>query len=764
MISRVKLKNFTCHEETEILFPEGMIIFVGRNGSGKSSIIDAITYALYGKHSRGRNQNIVRRGSGSGMVELEFYHGGSRYHVVRSFDSSGNLQLATLRRGNELITTGERKKDKEAAVSNAIEEILGLSYDRMRAAVIIQQGELDRIISADPKELKELFDDLIGLAKMEKAYEKMFDVLNDFEGRIIREVGRSPREIDKVEEEVRQLEEKINSAEQEATALRNELNMLKWEKERVEDRLNELRRAKEVREDIIRGLLELSNQLAERVRELQKVVERASECLEKIKLKDEVEKRVKRLDELDATIRELRDKISSLKAKKGEAEERLKKIDERLAGVDVSSLRARTLEEIRLDVRRKAEKLRDDAIELGKDLALRACGNLRHDTLLRQQVDQDLEDVVEAVSEAYGSALATHLITLAMEANQIREELKKMDSELRSLNKDLEAVSKEKDELSKLDGVDVSYLHKDIERALNELEGMGGEDVVKRAEALLEEAKQKLNLLNKAIRGEAELDESLIGDLYSLLGDEGKELVSKLRGRIGELRAMRFDPKELEELESKEKELISRISSLETKLQTLENEANQNRGKVEKLRKVKEVLVKAKEFYDLMERVRGELYHRDGKVLKSLRTWILGRLSDHARRYLDLLDVRIDDVRIEEEDRRILFKCFVRGREVDKDMLSGGEKVALALAIRLAIGDVLGAQRLGFFILDEPTIHLDSENRRRLAELFTNLSRAVRQVIVITHDEEVFEGVEAKIVKFERGQSPDSPTIIQELS
>ena len=61
-------------------------------------------------------------------------------------------------------------------------------------------------------------------------------------------------------------------------------------------------------------------------------------------------------------------------------------------------------------------------------------------------------------------------------------------------------------------------------------------------------------------------------------------------------------------------------------------------------------------------------------------------------------------------------------------------------AIRLAIGDVLGAQRLGFFILDEPTVHLDSENRRRLVEVFTNWSRAVRQVIIITHDEEVFEG------------------------
>ena len=38
----------------------------------------------------------------------------------------------------------------------------------------------------------------------------------------------------------------------------------------------------------------------------------------------------------------------------------------------------------------------------------------------------------------------------------------------------------------------------------------------------------------------------------------------------------------------------------------------------------------------------------------------------------------------------------------------------------------MGAQRLGYFILDEPIVHIDSENRRRLVEVFTNLSRAVK--------------------------------------
>ena len=758
MIGRVKLVNFTCHQETEIIFPEGLTIFLGRNGSGKSSVIDAITYALYGEHSRGRNPNIVRRGSsGGGRVELEFDHGGSRYYVNRSFDSRGNLESAILRKDGRLLVAGERRRE---AVSKAVQEILGLSYDRMRTAVVIQQGELDRIISADPRELKELFDDLMGLNKMEKAYQNMLDVLKDFERRIIDETGRSPHEADKVGEELRQLEEEIRSAEREGESLREELERLKGEMERVRARLDELRRARELREDVKRRLLDLRNLLAEKVGELQEISDKGSEYLKIVGLRDEVERRVRRVEELDMEIQRLREAISSLEAKRGEVERRLEEIEKELAGVDVSKLRARTLEEIERDARRKAERLRDDAIELGRDLALIKRGVLRHDTLLRQQVDQDLEEVVGTVSEAYNSALAGYLIAQARERDRIRRELEDMESKLKSLNESLEAAIKEREELSKLEGVDISYLREEVKRALEGLEKMGGEDAVERAKSMFEDAKQRLDILDKVIREEVEPDESLIEDLSNLLGDKVGELISKLREEIGELRERKFDSKEFEELGGREKELIGAVSGLEAKLKALEDKVREGRKRVEELRKIREVLVKAREFYDLMERVRNELFYRDGRVLRSLRTWILGRVSDHARRYLDLLDVRIDDVRIEERSRRILFKCFARGREVDKDMLSGGEKVALALAIRLAIGDVLGAQRLGFFILDEPTVHLDSENRRRLVEVFTNLSRAVRQVIIITHDEEVFEGADAKIVKFERGLSPDSPTMV----
>ena len=71
MIENVLLQNFISHSHTNLKFDDGLTLFIGHNGAGKSSIIDAITFALYGKHTRGSNKNLVRRGSFSSLVEIQ---------------------------------------------------------------------------------------------------------------------------------------------------------------------------------------------------------------------------------------------------------------------------------------------------------------------------------------------------------------------------------------------------------------------------------------------------------------------------------------------------------------------------------------------------------------------------------------------------------------------------------------------------------------------------------------------------------------------
>jgi len=62
MITSVKLDNFLSHRDTELTFDNGVTVFIGGNGAGKSSIIDAMTFALFGETTRGKNEEIIRDG------------------------------------------------------------------------------------------------------------------------------------------------------------------------------------------------------------------------------------------------------------------------------------------------------------------------------------------------------------------------------------------------------------------------------------------------------------------------------------------------------------------------------------------------------------------------------------------------------------------------------------------------------------------------------------------------------------------------------
>ncbi|MGC8941768.1 MAG: SbcC/MukB-like Walker B domain-containing protein, partial [Sulfurihydrogenibium sp.] len=78
--------------------------------------------------------------------------------------------------------------------------------------------------------------------------------------------------------------------------------------------------------------------------------------------------------------------------------------------------------------------------------------------------------------------------------------------------------------------------------------------------------------------------------------------------------------------------------------------------------------------------------------------------------------------------------------KVSIDALSGGQRIALSIALRLAIAKILN-EKTDFLILDEPTIHLDESRKKELVDLLGDLkeSNFIRQLIVVTHDDEIKE-------------------------
>jgi exonuclease SbcC len=151
----------------------------------------------------------------------------------------------------------------------------------------------------------------------------------------------------------------------------------------------------------------------------------------------------------------------------------------------------------------------------------------------------------------------------------------------------------------------------------------------------------------------------------------------------------------------------------------------------------------ASRFVSILEVIRTTVFNRDGFVGLSLRSWALRIISMKASDYATMFNVGISRIELTEKIRDIDVMCFGKHGEIDMGSLSGGERVAVALALRLAIAYIMGSNKLDFIILDEPTAHLDEERRKSLVKIISEAFREgfepLSQIVIITHDAEIFE-------------------------
>ena len=141
MIKELRVSNLRRHADTHIKLNEGdrIICVSGKNGAGKSTIIEAIVYALVGESRNGRAKldKLVRRGAEiEGMeVELAFDVDGGEYRIIRRRDNKTSSALMTV--NGEPLCEGVR------AVTEAVENLLGMDSQGIKLAVVAQQKELD---------------------------------------------------------------------------------------------------------------------------------------------------------------------------------------------------------------------------------------------------------------------------------------------------------------------------------------------------------------------------------------------------------------------------------------------------------------------------------------------------------------------------------------------------------------------------------------------------------------------------------------------
>jgi len=173
---RLEIQGFTCYrEKQEIDFSRlGLFAISGPTGAGKSSILDAIAFALYGKIPRMGGQNLdefISLGAARASVLFEFDIQDERFRVARSLPRSGPKKVQL-----EQITNGSQRAlaDGVGEVNARLQTLLGLEYEAFIQSVLLPQGEFSRFLKSKPADQRQILRDLLRLGVYERMRERAF--------------------------------------------------------------------------------------------------------------------------------------------------------------------------------------------------------------------------------------------------------------------------------------------------------------------------------------------------------------------------------------------------------------------------------------------------------------------------------------------------------------------------------------------------------------------------------------------------------------
>ncbi|NPA96223.1 MAG: SMC family ATPase [Crenarchaeota archaeon] len=740
ILRRVRLRNILSHESSEILFYPGLTAIVGPNGAGKSTIIDAIVYALLagrrGAVRGSRKSDILRLGASEGEIEVELDVGGVRYVVKRLVRASGSddAQLLYLDQGSKpkIVASGV-----DAVSRYVLEEVFGVpSPEAIRYTIVSRQDELTKLLDLRPAERKEAILKLLGLQDLEKAREVLRPAIRNLES--------LRGKLEEVSRNVERLQRKLRELDAESERVLKEL-------EKASREVEDARREKEFLETIRDMAIRLF-ELREKARIISEIESMESE-IEALRRLLEIEKWVRAIDvgEARARLRDLaeaRRRIQQLRAEKESVDADIDGVCRELSTLgfegecseeNVDDAVRRALDSVRRSIARAEAELRIVMESKGVVSDSSECpvcrrpmdDSLRHsvlkelakrETALRQEIDK-LRRVEARLSRMY---------TLARRLRTRRLELVSKIEELVSKLEDLSRVARE------VLG-EAKRARETLERELRDrvspcLAAKSSVDFVQCVQDLVKNARGRYMALEERRR-----------ELYSKLeGVDRESILRDLRIVEGKLRDLGVDPDKLElsELERRYRSHVERVRMLESRVSALKqrvSDLQRQRDEISKelgeLQSEQEKLRREIELLPVLLYIHDRVLGRDGVLARELTKVARRIVQSYANAVLQNLGL---DLSIEIAPD---FDIIVRSSsgEISVKSVSGGEKTAIATALRMALAYAVMGRLPGFFILDEPTAHLDAERREILFDLIKKISQTLPQVIVATHDIEVIE-------------------------
>lgn len=274
----LQLRNVRTYESLDLDLPEGAVAIVGQNGSGKSSMVNAIDIALFGPEGRTLADWLSESDpQGTMTITLVFEHEREMYRARRTYIGKGRgsskfeLELSPPRADGDYYTTGHWEPltiESQAATTESLEAMLGLTRETFRASSFISQGVM--FCDLAPREQKRILGELLNLGQWDTWLARARTAKRQSESELDRIAGaleRAEQELEaktSIENELTLAQEKAESAKanlvQATAALTVAREALAEEQARVERRRN----AEIALQQAERGLSELKAAIVQR--------------------------------------------------------------------------------------------------------------------------------------------------------------------------------------------------------------------------------------------------------------------------------------------------------------------------------------------------------------------------------------------------------------------------------------------------------------------------------------------------------------------
>jgi len=755
IILGIRLKNIRSYTDKSVIFPpKGVTVIYGDVGTGKSTILTSIAYALFGQPRRApsnpleryaypKAEDLLRVGAREGSVQLLIRQGKRLILIERRLrrnasgsvrDPGGSITVYEQpEKGEEKLKLVESRTYTSTELKRKVMELIGMPETITKEkplvftnAIYVPQFSVHDIINLSRDDRTFLINTALNIDKYTYSRKNIEELASGKRSVI-------GHEIEKLRTEKRSLEERVKAInveelKKEMEKLRNENKVLTAQKKSLEEKTIKLKQEIEDLEKRIEEIHskkeEVKNQLAiikNIKQELEDYRQRLNDLLREINITN-IEELPEKIKKFENEKIQIETSLKNLDSMRKNLEKEIKDLEKKIDNITIqldkfwrehhSLLGKKTSEERTLEKIEKEINEINDLINRGICPVCRQ--RITHDhgyTLIREK-ENEKNKIIEKINELNKKIkeLENKIKSLEEEKNSLKNTLINKRNELSKIVEDIQDLNKKKLKFEEL-----LIKSKNISELIAKIKEYS-EKITNENEYL--ERKKNLEEQLDKLKKHKKLKEKDLDSLKEKISGIDKQIASN-NARI-----------EMNEERIKEYEEISKkLSDVKERLTVLENMANflygyGGKGPLYQLISLVE------------DRVRSIAY---GKFRSLFIEYFLRLMEGH-----EIISVDLDPE----------FKPVVRVRtdrgsgEITQP--SGGQLTSVSLAYRLALNAVARGMtpqlRKSTLILDEPTYGFSPERVEKLRELLMEISSGgQRQIIVVTHDRTLLSIGDCKI-------------------